>query len=133
MLQHVWLLSVVMGQDESTTIVSGWIFDENLRPFCEMVSLVSGYTFDDSDWAAFEPALLAPGTVTEPVSTLSYEFDGRRTPAGRTFADTRTNIVGTFDKEWGSSVVTLELVAENTSDARRLEMLIATCNCYRVT
>jgi hypothetical protein len=32
--------------------VSGWIWDENLRPFLEVISQLAGYAFDDLDWDA---------------------------------------------------------------------------------
>jgi hypothetical protein len=38
-------------------MVSDWIWHENLRPFLEVVSWLTGYSFDDLDWDAITVGL----------------------------------------------------------------------------
>lgn len=53
----------------------GWIFDANLRPFCESVAAFAEYDFDDSDWQAIETAL--PGTDIERAEWYDYPLMGQ--------------------------------------------------------
>lgn len=61
-----------------TTVAAGWIWETNLRPFCESLAAEVAYDFDDSDWLAIDTAL--PGTDDEqPLSAwYVYPLVGRR-------------------------------------------------------
>lgn len=61
----------------SSTIAEGWIWETNLRPFCESLAEEVAYDFDDSDWLAIDTAL--PDTDDEqPRSTwYTYPLVGR--------------------------------------------------------
>ncbi|MFE9499063.1 hypothetical protein [Streptomyces collinus] len=37
-----------------TEPITGWIWDRNLRAFLDLLSLYSGYAFDELDWEAIE-------------------------------------------------------------------------------
>lgn len=52
-----------------------WIFEANLRPFCESVAEFAGYEFDDSDWQAIETAL--PTTDVEGGDWYDYPLSGQ--------------------------------------------------------
>ncbi|MFD7262804.1 hypothetical protein [Streptomyces sp. NPDC059874] len=43
--------------DQAGSPVGGWIWDTNVRAFCEALSQWIGYDFDDSDWQAVDSAL----------------------------------------------------------------------------
>jgi hypothetical protein len=56
-------------------VVAGWIFEENLRPFVEMVAYVAGYVFDEDDWTAIHFGV--QDTDSERGPWLTYPFTGR--------------------------------------------------------
>ncbi|MDI9832686.1 hypothetical protein [Streptomyces sp. KAU_LT] len=62
-----------MPPDTERTL-SGWIFETNLRPFCEAVAEFAGYAFDDSDWLAVETAL--PSTDVDQDTWYDYPLHG---------------------------------------------------------
>ncbi|KOU75128.1 hypothetical protein ADK57_06660 [Streptomyces sp. MMG1533] len=61
--------------DPGTVFDDGWIFEANLRPFCESVAEFAGYEFDDSDWQAVETALSM--TDVERSDWYDYPLSGR--------------------------------------------------------
>lgn len=56
----------------SRTVAEGWIWETNLRPFCESVSAEVAYDFDDSDWLAIDTAL--PTTDNEQPRSAWYTY-----------------------------------------------------------
>ncbi|CAM5643668.1 MULTISPECIES: hypothetical protein [Streptomyces] len=63
-----------MSPGRERTLNGSWIFEANLRPFCEAVAEFSGYSFGDSDWLAVETAL--PGTDVDQDSWYDYPLHG---------------------------------------------------------
>ncbi|MFF8398277.1 hypothetical protein [Streptomyces sp. NPDC016172] len=98
----------------------GWMFEENLRPFCESVAEFSGYGFDDSDWQAIENAL-AGTDVEKPGGWYDYPLSGR-TPLTLLVAD-----------DPGSSVVFVRLTGEPDDRTRaQIEAALHIFSLYRV-
>jgi hypothetical protein len=54
-------------------MVSGWVFDSNLRPFLECLSVDAGYDFDDDDWMAVHFGLLK-GVPVDPGCEIEFEY-----------------------------------------------------------
>ncbi|MGW3287369.1 hypothetical protein ACWDR3_22300 [Streptomyces sp. NPDC001002] len=50
-------LDSLADASRSRTVAQGWIWGDNLRPFCESLAAEVAYDFDDSDWLAIETAL----------------------------------------------------------------------------
>ena len=50
----------------------GWIWTENLRPFLEVLAVLTEYQFDESDWHAFTAAV--DGTDSERGPWFDYPF-----------------------------------------------------------
>jgi hypothetical protein len=57
---------------QSGTVLEGWIWETNLRPFCESLAEEVAYDFDDSDWLAIETAL--PETDNERPHSAWYTY-----------------------------------------------------------
>ncbi|MGW1956688.1 hypothetical protein ACWCPI_28735 [Streptomyces sp. NPDC001920] len=96
-----------------------WIFEENLRPFCESVAEFSGYGFDDSDWQAVENAL--PETDVETGDWYDYPVSGRIPLTLLVAAD------------HGSSVVFVALAGEPDAPTRaQIEAALHIFSAYRV-
>jgi hypothetical protein len=56
--------------------VAGWVWSSNVRPLVEMISVVVGYDFDESDWQAISFAL--PDTDDDRLDAwYSYPLVGR--------------------------------------------------------
>ncbi len=36
----------------NSSVVAGWVWDRNIRPFLDLLSRYVGYSFDDTDWQA---------------------------------------------------------------------------------
>jgi len=91
-----------------------WIFDENLRPWLEIVATIVGYNFDGLDWDAIQAGIDA--TDAERDRWFEYPFGDARVVLAR---------------DIGSSVVMARLSgAEDLSDKVELAALIA--NTYRL-
>ncbi|MGA5894207.1 hypothetical protein [Streptomyces venetus] len=105
--------------DPEPALGTGWIFEENLRPFCESVAEFSGYGFHDADWQAIENAL--PQTdVERPDGWYDYPLSGR-VPLTLLVAD-----------DPGSSVVFVGLTGECDDDTRaRIEAAWHIFSMYR--
>ncbi|MFD3929448.1 hypothetical protein [Streptomyces sp. NPDC058614] len=56
----------------SRTVAEGWIWETNLRPFCESLAAEVAYDFDDSDWLAIDTAL--PDTDDEQPRSAWYTY-----------------------------------------------------------
>ena len=54
----------------ATVDLKDWIFEENLRPWLEVLSQIVGYEFDDLDWDAVRGGI----TGTDVERSLWYEY-----------------------------------------------------------
>ena len=59
---------------EPTVPASGWIFEENLRPFLEVLSRFVGYSLDEDDWTAISHGV--KDTFAEKGLWYDYSFLG---------------------------------------------------------
>lgn len=58
-------------------LAGGWVFTENLRPLCEVVSDLIGYAFDDSDWQAIDHGLSTTDDDRPTADWFVYPLVGR--------------------------------------------------------
>ncbi|MER5937577.1 hypothetical protein ABT121_09695 [Streptomyces sp. NPDC001928] len=107
--------------DERSRLGGDWIWEENLRPFCESVAEFSGYGFDDSDWQAVESALPATD-VERPGGWYDYPLSGRVPLTLLVAADP------------GSSVVFVQLTGEPDDRTRaQIEAALHILSMYRAS
>lgn len=100
-------------------IVSDWIFEENLKPFVEMVAFTVGAEFDDNiDWVAISYGI--PGTDDDAGQWFEYSFMGT----------TRLDLA--LARSPGATVISVRLDSEQEQPELRakLEMLIMVCQDY---
>ncbi|MFF4273248.1 hypothetical protein [Streptomyces sp. NPDC001536] len=105
----------------SGTIVEGWIWRSNLRPFCESLAAEIAYDFDDSDWLAIDTAL--PDTDHDQPREAWYTYP----LVGRHQVD--LHVAQSLD---GSEV---SVSAEGSVDSRarsRIELLFNLMACYQI-
>ncbi len=94
-----------------------WVFEENLKPWLEIVSKVVGCDFDDLDWDAVAAGI----TDSDAERSCWYEHPLGEGPSHVKLA-----------RELGSAVVALKMVVpEATADRVKLAVLIA--QTYRLT
>ena len=58
-------------------LIDGWIYEENVRAFCEAAAHVVGYRFDNADWDAVAHGLST--TDGEAERWLDYALKGDKT------------------------------------------------------
>ncbi|MFD3451735.1 hypothetical protein ACFWVC_06100 [Streptomyces sp. NPDC058691] len=98
---------------EQHVLGGGWVFEENLRPLCRLLSDLVGYDFDDSDWQAVEYGLSTTDDDRAGADWFLYPLVGR----GR--VDVR------MARSAGGSVVSVQLLgaADEVLEAQ-VEVLI---------
>ena len=94
-----------------------WVFEENLKPWLEIVSTVLGYDFDESDWIAVSAGI----AESDSERSSWYEYQLGRVPL-------RVGLA----REPRATVVMLKMgVPEEVADRVKLAVLIA--QTYRLT
>jgi hypothetical protein len=72
-------------------MITGWIFDGNLRPFLTVIGWIVGYSFDADDWVALSHGVRE--SDAEANSWYEYEFVGRYSAHLRLGRDPGSSVV----------------------------------------
>ncbi|MFJ4983925.1 hypothetical protein ACIP9H_09055 [Streptomyces sp. NPDC088732] len=89
-----------MTVPQDHVLAGGWVYTENLRPLCEVVSGLAGHAFDDSDWQAVEYGLSTTDDDRPTADWFRYPLVGRR----------RVDLC--LARSTGGSVVSLRLLGD---------------------
>ena len=96
-----------------------WIFEENLRPFVIHASILSGYKFDDSDWAAIHHGVSSTDDdagkwFDYPLGTLKVEIARSDPRAGTGIVALRIDLTGSDLFRRGQLEMLVRLMQESS-------------------